>query len=752
MLRKRAKCGVIAGAFTLLTSGPVWPQADGESVADLDPGIRNRTETIVTTQKREQTLQEVPLSISVVQGDIIDRLGVYRFEDIQALIPNLHIDEGLASPVIHMRGLGSGAANFAFEQSVGMFVDGVYSGRSHLFEVPLFDVERVEVVRGPQGALFGKNTIAGAISITTRRPSDEFEAFFKAGYEIEREGYDFEASISGPISDRVRFRLAAKVWKEGGFVHNFFTGNDEPEEDGYLIRGSAEFDVTDNFQIFVKVEGGEVNTDGGWFQIHEFGTAPLSGLFQLLDPNAEDDLDGFRSAATGLDPEFNDTDTFNATMIMDWNIGDHTITSITAYGEFDYLKNVEFTGTSLMLAQSTIPEDYYQFSQELRLVSPSGKTIEYVVGLLYIKDHLKTGQNTNLRQFGPFTGERFGRHEQDGETFSAFASATWNISETLRLTGGLRYIHEIKKARTSQVVTPPYFPGTFDFDRTGNRKEDHAVPSVNLQYDLTDEVTTYFTYARGTKAGGFLSNDGALEARRRAGRDDYEYEDEKAENFEIGVKASLFDNRVALNIAAFITNFDNLQVSTFDGVGFVTANAAKARIKGFELEGTFVLHESLTLIGGLAYLDAKYRDFPGGQCLFDATEADGCDPVTRTQNLAGVRLTRAPEWEGTLTLDWVQPISNWLTLTAQFNLNYKGMFYHQPDLDPFDAQDGYVKINARVGFQSADEMWEVAVVGRNLTDKITTASSFDTPFFGGGSHVAMIAPRRTIMIEASWRL
>ena len=748
---KKGALPVLAGTALIgtATNPPAMAQ-DQATVAETPQIIREQI--TVTTQKREQTLQEVPLSVSVVQGDFVEDMGLTRFQDLSTTIPNLQIEESLGSPVIHMRGLGSGAANFAFEQSVGLFVDGVYSGRSHLFESPLFDIERVEVVRGPQGALFGKNTNAGAISITSRRPTDEFEALFRAGYEVERNGYNFEGIVSGPISDRLRARLAAKVFREGGYVRNLFNDKNEPSEDGYLLRGTVEFDASDTFEAILKVEGGEVDGKGGWFQMTDFGNAPLSDAYKAADPNAEANLDGFRSVSTGLDPEFSNTDTFNATLTMNWTIGEHVLTSITSYAEFDYAKNVEFTGTSLGLGQSLVSEDFEQISQELRLASPVGQTVEYIVGFLYLNTEMTTGQRTTIRQFGPFSGFSFRDYTQDGETFSVFGSATVNITDDLRITGGLRYSHETKEGHAIHTTGGIVFPTWLPYDLMGRRKENSWSPSVNLQYDLNDDITTYFTYARGNKTGGFLSNDSTLLFRINQGTNDFEYEDETAESFEVGLKSTLFNGRATLNIALFLSNFDDLQVSAFNGDFFVTGNAAKARVKGVEIEGTALLADTLTLSGGLAYLDANYIDYPGGQCLFGATEADGCDPVTRTQNLAGARLNRAPKWDMSFTLDWQQPVANSLQLSAQLNVTYKSYFFHQPDLDPGDGQEGYVKLNARIALGDLDSRWEFAVVGRNLTDKITKNWSFDTPFFGGGAHTASIAPRRTITLEALLRL
>ena len=713
------------------------------------PGVID--EVVVTAQKREQSLQEVPISVSVLSGQVVDDLGLYRFEDLATLIPNLHIDESLGSPVIHVRGLGSGAENFAFEQSVGLFVDGVYSGRSHLFENPLFDVAQIEVVRGPQGALFGKNTNAGAISVTTRRPTDTFEASIRGGYEFEYDGHFAEGIVSGPMADRLLGRLAVRTQKQGGFLENRATGNDEPEKKSFMARATMVFDATDDIEVIGKLEYSESDTKGGWFQISNFGTGPLTNLWRATDPFAEDRLDQRISSDTGLDPQGNESDTLNAALTVNWSLGEFTLTSITGFGRFDYTKVVEFTGTALRLGQSTIPEDFEQWSQELRLISPANDTFEYVAGLAYTNHDMKLGQITEIASFGPFSGVTTRLSEQDGESWSVYGSGTYYIAPDWRLTGSLRHSRERKNGRTVHTTTGVLPPTWLPYDLSGRRKENHTNGSLNLQWDVTDDVMTYVSYATGAKVGGFLSNDSSLLFRIMQGVNDFEYEDEIAKSWELGVKATLLNNRARVNVAVFRTEFDDLQTSSFQGEFFIIGNAAEALVQGMEADASLLLSDNLSITLALAYLDAEYKDYPGGPCLFGATEADGCDVATGTQNLKGTRLVRAPEWEGSVTADWQQPLTHQLTLGAQINLTYKDDFFHQPNLDPGHRVSAHTKINARLGVGATDRRWEVALVGRNLTDKLTKNWSFNTPFFADGSRTASIAPPRMITLEASYR-
>ncbi len=347
-------------------------------------------EIIVTATKRAESLQDVPISVAVVSGDMIKELGLNRFEDLQSTIPNVQIDNSLGAPTIYIRGMGSGASNFSFEQSVGLFVDGVYSGRARFFTVPLFDVAQVEVVRGPQGALFGRNTNAGAVSITTAKPTDERFISLRGGYEVLYDGYLLEGIASGPISDTLGIRVAGTINRDGGYLKNLATGKREPVTDTWYLRGTAVWEPSDGIKATLRVEGGKVRQDGGVFQLFNRGTAALANLWFATDPNAEDNLDLKRSVIPLL-PEFEDTDTLNGSLTIEVPIGNHTLTSITAAGGVDNLKSVEYTGTSLRIAASTLGENFDQWSQELRLSSPTGQAFEYIVGVLYTRHKLRTG-------------------------------------------------------------------------------------------------------------------------------------------------------------------------------------------------------------------------------------------------------------------------------------------------------------------------------------------------------------------------
>lgn len=705
-------------------------------------------EIIVTATKRAESLQDVPISVAVISGNMINELGLSRFEDLQSTIPNVQIDNSLGAPSIFIRGMGSGASNFSFEQSVGLFVDGVYSGRSRFFTVPLFDVAQVEIVRGPQGALFGRNTNAGAVSITTAKPTDERFISLRGGYEVLYDGYFLEGIASGPLSDTFGVRVAGTVNREGGYLRNHATGKREPVTDTWYLRGTAVWKPSDGFSATLRVEGGKVDQDGGVFQLFNRGTAALADLWFATDPNAEDNLDLNRSVIPLL-PEFDDTDTLNGSLTIEIPLGDHTLTSITAAGGVNNLKSVEYTGTSLQIAASTLGENFDQWSQEVRLSSPTGGAFEYILGVLYTRHKLKTLQESEFNNFGPFTGVSTRTYHERDRAISPFLSATWSPIEQLTLIGGLRYTDEVKRGRTSHVASGVIFPTYLPYSYSGRRHEKHFTPSLTVQYKPSRELMLYALYATGTKAGGFLSNDATLQARILAGTNDYEFEEETAKSYEVGVKATLFGGKGLLNVAAFQTDFDDLQVSNFNGDFFITNNAAKARSKGIEADFRANVAEGVTLSLSGAYLDGKFREYPNGPCI-DVTPNPDCSAL-QTQDLGGYRLQRAPKWTGSTNLDIRRPIGSDLAFGGTFNVNYKSKYYGGQNLSEYDAEKAFAKINARLAIGASDDRWQIAVVGRNLTNKLTKNWSFPTPAFGGNAHTTSISQPRMITIEAQTR-
>ena len=275
---KRLLCG---GAMALALGTPALAQvaaADGVSARD-DQTI------IVTATRREQTLQEVPISVAVVGGKQLEEKGTLLFDDVADSVPNLQIDRTNGNFAITMRGLGAGTGNLSFEQSVGLFIDGIYLSRSRAFQNPLLDIQRVEIVRGPQGALFGKNTNAGAISVVTRRPTREFEGFVRASGEVEHGGWNLDGAVSGPVSDTISVRLTGRAGAIGDYMKNTLTGRDEFGSRYEAVRGQILWEPSDDFEALVKVEHSSNRVDGGALVFNNIGDASCFLCNKVQIPN-----------------------------------------------------------------------------------------------------------------------------------------------------------------------------------------------------------------------------------------------------------------------------------------------------------------------------------------------------------------------------------------------------------------------------------------------------------------------------------
>lgn len=685
-------------------------------------------EVVVTAQKREQSLQDVPISLSVVGGTDIDDFALRDFSDLSTQIPNFFVQDTPGNYAIYIRGMGSTAGNLAFEQTVGLFVDGVYAGKARQFQSPFLDIDRIEVMRGPQGALVGKNTSAGAINVLTQKPTDEVEASVSAGYEFEGETANIKGILSGPLSDTLRGRLAVSYTNtDKGFTENLDLGDSEKQVNDTVVRGILAWDATDMLDATLKLESSRSRIDGNSFETLGAG----------------DNLD-YKRSTNGFDGlgtrDFNDTDANNLALTLNYAIGDFTLTSITGYSEYEFDKFLDSDFTSTNLLGSTFAEDFNQWSEELRLVSPSGEKLEYVLGIYAHTNNYQLDQGTSI-QFGPFNGTSIRNFEQDNDVISAYAQATWYFTDTLRLSLSARQTEDSKDADQQRTKTGSIPPTWLDTPLSGKRDESQFDPAANLQWDVSDETMLYATWSEGSKAGGFVG------AQTTTTEDNFEFDPEEAETWELGIKTSLFDRTMQLNAAYFYTEYTDLQVSTWDSdsSSFVTGNAASATTEGVEMDFTWLPTDSLTVTGSAAYLDATYDEFPGADCLWNNP---GCDRATN--DIGGTRLPRSSEWSGNLSFNYERPVGN-LYFNGKLDLVYNSDKYLIENLDPRGQQDDFYKVNLRLALSDEADRWTVALVGKNLNDETTISHAFGTPFAAPGTFTYLVDPPRTVALQLDYR-
>ena len=733
-------------------------------------------EVMVTAQKREESLQDVPIAISAVTGAAMRSEGITNMQSLAPSVPSFYFSEAVSgSDNMFMRGIGSGP-NYGFEQAVGQVLDGFFFGRSRFGRATFLDLERVEILKGPQGALIGKNTSGGAVSITTAKPTEEFEAWLSGQYEFEaNEGYTTEGAVSGPLTESLRGRMAYRVDDRDGWVDNVVLGDDQPTKDDSTIRAILDWDLTDDMVATFTYQYGDAKRKGRSRQLSLCGEALRAlPLFNTIVAEGEDCKANYsRNVVNTQYGEGNyeriDTSFDIAGITVNWDLEDFTITSLTGYAKYTTKDLLDVDATYAEIAGMKATEDYEQWSQELRIASAGGGELDYIAGLYF----QGTDQTTDFRRdFAYLPGENtIGSNtiltKQDGTSSAIFGQVTWNILDNIGLTLGGRYTVEDKHVKQNQfssalyttdpetlnpVLTPG--PGTPNpaapqhyIER--HRSENNFSPDFVVTWHPDDETLVYGSIRTGFKGGGF---DHQYSAPQQAENPGFEYKEEKVTAYEVGLKMTFADGAAQINTAVFRSEYDDLQVSALNSTDttFEVGNAASAISQGVEVDGKWAVTDRLLLTFAGSYLDAEYDKYDNGPCNTNQLLTSTCpNPELQVQDLSGKSLQYAPKYAASTSVEYVWALPDSLELTGFLQLTYSDEFYLSLDLDPNLVQDAYTKLNARLSVAPENGAWEVAVVGRNLTDERT--SGFGNDALGGGfmagSYFKMVDPPRAVAIQ-----
>ncbi|MDD9892831.1 MAG: TonB-dependent receptor, partial [Gammaproteobacteria bacterium] len=742
-----------------------------------------------------ENIRYVPISVSALDGDALKANNVANMNDLSLYTPNVKFQVTPNSTFINIRGLGTGE-NRGFEQSVGLVIDGVYYGRGDFMLGGTLDMSRIEVLRGPQGTLFGKNTIAGALNVSTGQPEDEFHGDLDAltgDFNHQR----YRGAITGPISDTLSWRFAFQDETRDGYIFNTFRNEFQANLNNQMARAKLRWAPAENFSATLGMDVNEVSQRGDGYQISHYH-ADHGEVYQSADPEAEDNGTNFQTS-TDDERAGGTRDMVTNTLNMSWDIGDFNITAITGVANMDVRQDVDADFSAHRFLFLGYVDEYRQFSQELRLTSPPGD-FEYVAGLYYFRSDFEV--NTSIEAYGegsgPFVGPAFGGpsvggpllggqvggqvlgpivdgasrkfFDQDAVAMAAFGQATWYATDQLALIAGLRYgvetkevtmrlVHEGQDVLFRQILgEEPYNTSDGSFTRDEVRREETELsPKFSVKYDFNDDINAYATYAKGFKSGGFNA--------QAPTRNDLQFEPENAVTYELGSKMRLLDGGMTLNIGLFNTDFDNLQVTIFNGTQFVVGNAANAITRGLEFDGMWLPFENGTVTFSGGYTDAKYGEYTDGPCRADGDGRAGPNPNERQegdnpatpnaegqcfQDLSGQPLARAPEWNGSLGFDysWAVPNVSW-RLNAGLNVLYQSETFLNLDNDPLDKQEATTQINAKIGVAGRDDDWSLTIHGRNLTDEVVFLESADVPLLEGDHFNRQDLPRT---IGAEFRL
>ncbi|WP_075187240.1 TonB-dependent receptor [Teredinibacter haidensis] len=790
----------------------VAAQFSASALAQEGTHHRALEEIIVTAQKRTENLQEVPLSVATISGEKLESAGIENLSDLTAHMPSIHFTETGLSTQVRVRGIGSDNSQ-GFEQSVGMYVDGIYYGRAQLFRAPMMDMERAELLRGPQSTLFGKNSIAGALNLTTARPTTNTEARVSLSHELEYNTTEINGMLSGALSDTVQARLAVRNLTDDGYMYNSHLDTDQPAREETSARLTLAWQATDNLDLSLKAEQNQFETTGRAIEITQ-DVAVVAGnpnyyeYLQILNREPFDsELDYVRQADT---EEVSDNTINNLTLKADYALGDHTVTWISGLLNFDYEELCDCDFVAAEIVPLHLSEDYEQTSHEIRIASPMGNTVEWLAGAFYqdynqtFSDQIDIEADNLLASTNPILADTGIRRdfEQSSSAWALFGRATWNVNDALHITLGARYTEESKDAsKIINAVTladgmPTYNPalgatyqGVFlteneaavvsadgtpllhrGYNVKGSRDKSAFTPLLNIEYDVNADMMVYGAFTTGFKAGGFdprSNRIGLFDFRARNPELPappaeeanpllhFEFENETVIASELGMKNTLFDGLAELNFALYHTKYKDLQISQFDGgVGFNVGNAEETVVKGLEVDGRWLVMDNLTASYGLSLLDFEYTDFKNGNCYVGQTpdaDLDG-DGTDDTCNYTGKRGVYTPDMTLNLSLDYFHPLTNELGLVAIWDWQHVSSHQTHVNLDPAGEIDAYDMMGLRLGIEG--ENWSLGVLAKNLLDEHVISYSGNAPLsdsqFGTNTHYSFIRRPRTISLEAAY--
>jgi len=732
-------------------------------------------EIVVTAQRRTERLQDVPVAVTVVGGEAIERSGFRTLNDIQYLAASVQYNPYNGAG-FQVRGVGSQGFDYSLNQSVGIMIDGVVLG------IPrdpglnsLTDIEGIEILRGPQGTLFGRNTSAGVINITTKRPElNRWGADGHATYGTADQSV-VQANVNIPLGDTAALRLSGHNQHRDGYGRNLLTGEDLGRSTDRGVRGKLLWRPSDELDVYVIGSYQKTRSNG----LQTIRSAAPSGSIIAADnapygivfgPRNEDVADNVPSPGDRYR-------VWGVTATVDYHLGDHTLTSVTGYRRFVGRQVFSSDATPTNYIDNNVATNRSrQFTQEVRLTSPDSGLLTYVFGAYYFKANTEATQvQSGLLGFpptllpfifGPGATQVSSTGGRDylgarSESAAVFGQATLHATDKLSLIFGGRYTHD--KVSSSYLLEP--IPGFVPLNRVISPSFAEASSSkvsykAGIQYDFTRDVMAYFTYSAGYKGPAFANLQGeALLIRPETSKD-----------FEVGLKTALFDRRVTLNIAGFHQKYDDFQAQVYDTrltpPRFRLGNAGGLKTEGFEAELTVRPTQSLSLSGAVTYARARFTDYVTacytGQPLSNTTGM-GCylDPATgaRVQDLAGKPLAAAPDWSFNLGANYRRPIFDGLVFDASANFAWKGDAYTIVP-DPKTTIKAYGLLGLNVGLGSEDGQWRVGVFARNLLDTHFVSVIFPN-FFDPFAAPAGVAPgysqgptaeaRRTVGISLDYR-
>ena len=700
-------------------------------------------EVVVTATKRAENLQDIPITVTAISASTIQEAGIQDISDVAALVPALTVSSNLSpfATALRIRGFGTSQNDPALEASVAFILDGVYMGSSGLGMSELTDIERIEVLQGPQGTLYGKNSNAGVVSVITKSPNlEQTEGYIEASlgdYAMQR----YVGAVTGPISDSLAYSIAGNWYETDGWMESD-TGDDLNAAQDWNLRGKLLWLPIDT--LSVQLTAAHVDRNDSCCAADATQTAAVTD--QLIAqglPVPKNDAFDYKNNVN-VDSNFEmESDAVNVK--LDYELDTAVLTSLTAWNDYDYKTSTDADRSQLDVL-GVIDDKYSgeQYSQEFRLTSDLDGAWQYMAGAFYAyEERTRGGKDEAPVVIGDDTiavggaatglGPIFGSLVQPGdtvffnniwktETYALFGQSTYKITEDWAATVGLRYTTETKEADlfTEPFSTAPLFGtgrslvevGFAPIDQSFDRESDGFTGLANLTWSMNADTMVFTSISTGTKSGGF--NGVAGEGAPR------EFKDEDTTNYELGIKSQLFDSRLQLNVSAFYTEFSDLQFLAQQptGVGTFVSNAAEGTSTGVDLNFSAAPWQFLMLSGGLQYLDAEYTDGDLAELNLD--------------------VPYAPTWSGNLSATFLLPLADGVTYLRS-DYSFMGDHFTNPTYQPDSVEQDKKLLNVRLGWRN--DYWDAALWVRNATDEAYALLASAPVAYSGTEAFFLEAPR-----------
>lgn len=755
----------------------------GAESADTDATMGD---IIVTARKRDERLMDVPVAISALSGEALDRYATSSLTAISQQVPQLVIGESTnqAGGSINLRGIGAGLANPSTEQAVTLNLDGIPISYGNAVRLGQFDLQRVEVLKGPQSLFYGKNSPGGIISLISADPGSSFEARLRTGYEFAAAQRFVEGIVSGPLSENVGARLVGYYSKEDGYFRNLGVpvpgrtpGASSPSNNAedVFVRGTLTFKSPDDtFRAKIKVNYGQRNREGyGPGGVGQPVYCP-SGVSQVSPITTDCKLDRYYTevalpaSVAALHPALEGPShtrsrEFLISGTADYDLNDTlTLTSVTGFYNLKEHGLGSFTSVNDPRTGASLDLNIKGLSEELRLTSNFDGPLNFMLGGFYQHGNLTVGQAFFTFIAAPALAA-VTYYDQDTDAYSAFAQVRYKFSDQVELAAGARQSWETKSL-IGTVGNSATNASPFEILNPRRSYNDFS-PEVTLTYKPTTNLTIYGAYREGFTSGGFNTVPGALRtgptgAFPALAARDLSFDQMTAKGGEIGIKGNLADRQMQFDLVAYRYDYSGLQLSRWDEVAFTqrVQNAGGARVQGIEFSTS--IHpralSGLELRAAVAYNDAKYTDFIGG-CYAGQSVAAGCNLLPRNpaspatagtaanpyngQDQSGQQLARAPKWALTAGFTYDHEFGEKLGGSLSLDTSYTSSYATQTEAQPLARQRGYWQLNGSLSLNGGrDKPWELALIGRNLTNKLYTVTGGTLAFTGTGTGTTTTTP------------